>query len=124
MVTKKRKKASDWTYDGLVAEVIDGDTIRVSIDLGFEIFQRKVVRLAGINAPDKQDGAALQNASKAALERLLPAGSAVTLKTEKPQEKFGRYLAHVTRHDGLDVCAEMVRLGRAKKWDGKGERPV
>ncbi|EGQ44329.1 MAG: hypothetical protein J07AB43_00950 [Candidatus Nanosalina sp. J07AB43] len=36
---------SDWTFNGRLVEVIDGDTIDVEVDLGFKIQKRVRVRL-------------------------------------------------------------------------------
>ena len=41
-----------YRYDAEVVRVIDGDTIDVIVDLGFDVWIRKRVRLAGINTPE------------------------------------------------------------------------
>ena len=37
-----------------VVKVVDGDTVDVIIDLGFDIFYESRVRLYGINAPESR----------------------------------------------------------------------
>ena len=41
-----------YTYNAIVKDVLDGDTVKVDIDLGFGVWlNSQVVRLARINAP-------------------------------------------------------------------------
>ena len=37
-----------------VVKVVDGDTIDVGIDLGFDLFKKERVRLAGIDTPESR----------------------------------------------------------------------
>ena len=37
-----------------VARVIDGDTIDVVIDLGFDLYKKERVRIAGVDTPEKE----------------------------------------------------------------------
>lgn len=41
------------TYYGVVTRIIDGDTVEASLNLGFGLRLRKVIRLSGINCPEK-----------------------------------------------------------------------
>lgn len=74
----------------------DGDTTVVLIDLGFSVFDRQVIRWAGINAPEKET--ALGQISTNELNKKLPVNSVVTLETIKTkiytdkEDKYGRYL--------------------------------
>ena len=43
-----------YTYKAKLDRVIDGDTIDVNIDLGFDIQIKKRVRFAGINSPESR----------------------------------------------------------------------
>ena len=43
-----------YTYKATLDRVIDGDTIDVNIDLGFDISVNKRVRFAGINTPESR----------------------------------------------------------------------
>ena len=42
-----------YTYKAKLQRVVDGDTIDATIDLGFDIFVKKRIRFAGINAPER-----------------------------------------------------------------------
>ena len=37
-----------------IDKVVDGDTIAVTIDLGFDLFKKERVRVAGIDTPEKR----------------------------------------------------------------------
>jgi micrococcal nuclease len=98
-----------------VLRIVDGDTIHVNIDLGLSITIETALRLAGINAPEvvgatKADGLA----ATAWLASKIPVGSDITVKTEKPKDKYGRYLAWVYAPGFEDsVNIEMFRAGFA-----------
>jgi endonuclease YncB( thermonuclease family) len=63
-----RNKAKKRSFRGAaqVIEVIDGDTFRVFVDLGLNIYTRSVVRVKGVNTPELPTPAGL--AAKAFLE--------------------------------------------------------
>ena len=53
MVPPSRKSC----YNFRVVEinrVVDGDTIDVTIDLGFDLFKKERVRVAGVDTPEKE----------------------------------------------------------------------
>ena len=88
-------------YVKKVTKVVDGDTIDVDIDLGFDISFSSRVRLAGIDTPesgttDKAEKA-LGLQSKEYLAKNLKDAKSVVIKTEKinSTEKFGRVLGWV-----------------------------
>ena len=41
-----------YEYDAKLIRVIDGDTVDAMIDLGFDVWVKKRIRLYGINAPE------------------------------------------------------------------------
>ena len=60
---EKKKKSHDsgllprpvpglYTYEAFLERVVDGDTIIVRIDLGFDVLKRERIRLRGIDAPE------------------------------------------------------------------------
>ena len=125
-MSTRSSKDKDWRYDASVIEVLDGDTIRVSVDLGFHVFMRVDVRVAGINAPEKNTPAGV--AAKEHASKLLPVGAGIVLDTEKPEasDKYGRWLAQVTFGGPTpsNFGFVMVAAGHAKVWDGHGLKPV
>jgi len=117
-----------YEYSAKVDRVIDGDTIVVRIDLGFSIFWETPVRLFGINAPEMNSKSPLERAeAKVAKSFLADAvlNKTVKLRSAKPKDKYGRYLAEVwlLSTSERSVNDQMVRLGLAKPWDGQGQKP-
>lgn len=115
-----------YQYNATIVKVVDGDTVDIEIDLGFSVVMKQRVRLAGINAPEKNTEAGMQ--SKLWLTDRLWVGQKVVVKSERPGagDKYGRYLAWIV--DGKDgdrtVNEALVASGHALPWDGQGVKPV
>lgn len=121
MAKRKKDPGPAWTYPAIVAEVLDGDTVRVDIDLGLSTWQRDIpLRLYGINAPETRGASRVAGrAAKEYLRTLLYPGQEITVKTYKAKEKYGRYLAEIwVVQTGLHVNADMVRAGHATEYFG------
>lgn len=112
-------------YTAKVLEVIDGDTLDVSIDLGFNVQHTLRVRLYGINTPEtrtrnkeeKQKGLAAKQRLKDLIE-----GKLVLIKTKKDEkEKYGRYLAEVYL-DETNINKTLIAEGHAQEYFGE-KRP-
>jgi hypothetical protein len=87
------KTAADlYTYRGYVEAVVDGDTLRVHIDLGLDTWTRQYLRLRGIDCPelDTQKGKLAQ----AFVKRELAGSPWITLQSSK-SDRWDRYLADV-----------------------------
>ena len=105
----------NYTYYAKLIRVIDGDTARFDVDLGFHAHIHVDVRFKGYNAPEiSGKNKAAGAAAKAELETLL-SGETVILTTEKSfQQTFARYLAtvKVAKADGwVDVAEHMKSKG-------------
>lgn len=113
-----------YIYKAVIKRITDGDTIVVDIDLGFETVINNVkLRLYGINTPETKGASRVAGLeSKAFVERQLPVGSIVLLKTYKDKtEKYGRYLAEVTKEGETDtINMTLLRLGLATEYYGEG----
>lgn len=81
-----------FTYRGLVEKVIDGDTLKVLIDLGFDQWTRQVLRLRGLNCPEIQTPEGL--AARRFVESRLRAAAPVILQSSR-SDKYDRYLADI-----------------------------
>ncbi len=101
-----------YNYKAIVNRVIDGDTINMTIDLGFRLSYTANCRLAGINAPelDTQEG----KDSRDALKLLVGQGQEVDVYS-KGLDKYGRPIV-VIRHHRIDVNIEMIKKGYAAKY--------
>lgn len=111
-----------YTYRGEVLDVVDGDTIRVEIDLGCDTFVRGTLRLSGIAAPETSTEAG--KAAKAFLAAVFGPGTRhVVIETFKDRrEKYGRYFGRVWLGPEC-VNDVVVNAGHAVPWDGKGKQP-
>lgn len=117
-------------YEGVVSEVLDGDTVVFSeIDLGFNtILKNEKFRLALINAPEltskneQEKAAAL--AAKTRLSDLVLGKKVIiqTTKNKKGQEnkeKYGRYLCEIVLDlNGVSVNVNnlLLKEGLAKSY--------
>lgn len=122
-VTVPHKVAFPRIYpDSRVVEVVDGDSVRVELDLGFDLHWRVLCRLHGIAAREKSDPGGPE--ARAHLAELIPPGAAVDVRSLKYDKFSGRVQVVLTRPaDGLDVNTQMIRDGYAAPWDGRGEQP-
>lgn len=106
----KRPTQASFVYKGKVAHVVDGDTIILSLDLGFQVWKEQRIRLAEIDTPslDEPKG---QEAYKYVLEQLAKAQT-VVVKTNKI-DIYGRYVGYVFysfRDEGIDQVFEEGRF--------------
>lgn len=112
-----------------VTNVVDGDTIDVIIDLGFDISFTSRVRLAGIDTPESRTKDLKEKAlgleSKEYLKKKLKAASNIVIRTEKvnSSEKYGRILGWLYL-DGetKSVNHEMIEKGYA--WGYLGDTKI
>jgi micrococcal nuclease len=112
-----------------VKNVVDGDTIDVIIDLGFDIMFFSRVRLAGIDTPESRtkdkDEKVLGLESKEYLKKYLKDAKSVVIKTEKmnSSEKYGRILGWVyVNGDTESLNDKMINDGYA--WGYLGETKI
>jgi micrococcal nuclease len=116
-------------YVKKVTKVVDGDTIDVDIDLGFDISFSSRVRLAGIDTPESRTTDKIEKAlgleAKAFLKNSIDSAKTYVIKTEKidSSEKYGRILGWLFL-DGSDksINEEMITAGHA--WGYLGETKV
>jgi micrococcal nuclease len=116
-------------YVKKVTKVVDGDTIDVEIDLGFDISFTSRVRLAGIDTPESRTTDKAEKAlgleAKAYLKAAIDSAKSVVIKTEKmnSSEKFGRILGWVYLDgDTVSINDKMINDGHA--WGYLGDTKV
>lgn len=99
-------------------EYTDGDTIRVTLDLGCKVFKHESVRLAGINAPELYANSVTGLTTRDWLKAKLLAATEVTVVTHTGSfyDKYGRYLATVYA-DGVDMNKTMLEAGLATAYN-------
>ena len=116
-------------YVRKVENVVDGDTIDVLIDLGFDILFQSRVRLAGIDTPESRTSDKAEKVlgleSKEYLKKHLKDAKSVIIKTEKmdSSEKYGRILGWVyVNGDTESLNDKMINDGYA--WGYMGDTKV
>jgi len=112
-----------------VTNVVDGDTIDVIIDLGFDILFASRVRLAGIDTPESRTKDKMEKVlgleAKEYLKKHLKDAKSVIIKTEKmdSSEKYGRILGWVyINGDTESLNDKMINDGYA--WGYMGETKI
>jgi endonuclease YncB( thermonuclease family) len=81
-----------YEYKGLVERVVDGDTVIINFDLGFDVWKKERVRLARINCQElkTEEG----KAAKVFMQAFT--GVEVSVKTKKGKDIYGRYIGEIT----------------------------
>jgi len=112
-----------------VKNVVDGDTIDVIIDLGFDILFSSRVRLAGIDTPESRTTDKAEKVlgleAKEYLKKYLKDAKSVVIRTEKmdSSEKYGRILGWVyVNGESESINNKMINDGYA--WGYLGETKV
>jgi endonuclease YncB( thermonuclease family) len=114
---------SDWKRNpAIVTRVVDGDTVEVVADIGWSVSVKATVRLAQINAPER-DTPEGKAAADFVRSWLADKGSSVTLYSFRQKDKYGRHLANLVAADGSDLGAALVLANHAEPWNGKGPKP-
>ena len=112
-----------------VLKVVDGDTIDVDIDLGFDISFTSRVRLAGIDTPESRttdkEEKVLGIEVKDRLKTLISSANTVVIRTEKPDssEKYGRILGWLFL-DGAEKSVNEALIADGYAWGYMGDTKV
>ena len=112
-----------------VNRVVDGDTIDVTIDLGFDLYKKERVRVAGVDTPEKRTrdleekalGIDATNWLKAKLESTLAGDDELSVRTELVGGvgKYGRLLGWLYVGDAnVSLNEQMIKEGYAWEYDG------
>ena len=112
-----------------VNRVVDGDTIDVTIDLGFDLYKKERVRVAGIDTPEKRTrnleekalGIDATNWIKERLNSAIAGEEDLVIRTELVggMGKYGRLLGWLYIGDAeLSVNEQMIAEGYAHAYDG------
>ena len=112
-----------------INRVVDGDTIDVTIDLGFDLFKKERVRIAGVDTPEKRTrdldekelGIDATNWMKEKLEGAIHGDDDLVIRTELVggMGKYGRLLGWLYIGDAeLSLNEQMITEGYAWAYDG------
>lgn len=103
-----------------VLRVLDGDTIEVRATIWLDQTLVTKIRLAGVDAPDR-DCPAERARTAARVGALL--GPTTVLSGIQWGKYAGRVLARMTTRDGADLSDVLIHEGLAKAYAGRGPRP-
>ena len=129
MVPPSRKSCYNFRVTE-INRVLDGDTIDVTIDLGFDLFKKERVRVAGVDTPEKRTrnleekalGIDATNWLKQKLEDTIAGdGDELTIRTELVggMGKYGRLLGWLyINEDTISLNEQMITEGYAWEYDG------
>ena len=114
-----------YEYNCKIRRVVDGDTIDVDIDLGFDTWKcGERIRLFGVDCPecrsrDKEEKAA-GLAAKDFVKRLLHDGGTYTLTTRE-KGKFGRYLGTIYLTEETSINDALIKERLAVPYFGQSK---
>ena len=112
-----------------IKKVLDGDTIDVIIDLGFDLAKTERVRIAGVDTPEKRTrdleekalGLDATNWLKGKLEETIKGDEELLIRTELKGGvgKYGRLLGWLyVGEDTVSLNEQMITEGYAWEYDG------
>jgi len=114
----------EYLYEARIVRVIDGDTVRADVDLGFRLTARLPLRIRDLDTPEiyrpksEEEKIAGMKARDVAVELLIPYDAdgnpldQVVLITTYPDAGiYGRWSASITLPDGRDFATVMRELG-------------
>ena len=112
-----------------INKVLGGDTIDVTIDLGFDLYKKERVRIAGVDTPEKRTrdleekelGIDATNWLKEKLESTLAGDDELTIRTELHGGvgKYGRLLGWLyVGEESISLNEQMIDEGYAWPYDG------
>ena len=107
-----------------IDKVVDGDTIDVTIDLGFDLYKKERVRIAGVDTPEKRTrdleekelGIHATNWMKDKLTETIKGDEELTIRTELKggTGKYGRLLGWLyVGEDDISLNEKMITEGYA-----------
>ena len=128
MVPPSRKSCYNFRVTE-INRVVDGDTIDVTIDLGFDLYKKERVRVAGVDTPEKRTrdqeekvlGLDATNWMKDQLESAINGDDELTIRTELDGGvgKYGRLLGWLYVGDAdSSLNEQMIVEGYAWAYDG------
>ena len=128
MSTTKRRKKSKYHNEILSYEVIDGDTIRAVLDLGYSCYKNVTIRLVGIDTPELKSMNTLEQEaakmSKQVINKLLEMAwdGQIDLESESV-DVYGRPLGRIYLHKfNCDLAKTLINLKAARYYTGSNAR--
>ena len=102
-----RPNKANYLYRAKIADVVDGDTLILEIDLGFDVFKKQRIRLAGIDAPEMKTIEGQKSFEY--LRDLAASISEVVVRTNKV-DIYGRFIGDVFYLEYEDKGADKIEI--------------
>ena len=118
-----------YEYACKVKRVVDGDTVDVILNLGFDIMYKSRVRLYGIDTPESRtrnlDEKARGKMAGAFLKNAIDTGEKVVIQTKLKDSrgKFGRVLGNIIV-DGININQLMIDNYHAAAYFGQSKEDI
>lgn len=118
-----------YEYLATVERVVDGDTVDLNIDLGFDVWNRQRVRLSGIDTPETRTRDLREKrygyiAMARVIELLLEGEVYVVHTTLDKRGKFGRAMADFVLADGRMLCGVLLEERLAVAYHGQAKSQI
>ena len=119
-----------YEYEVIIERVVDGDTVDIWIDLGFDVRIFERVRMAGIDTPESRTRDLREKKfgkmATARVEELLPAGDTFVAvsKSYGAQGKFGRAMLDFVLPDGSMLCQTLIDECLAVEYHGQSKADI
>ena len=123
----------DWLYHATCESVVDGDSIILTIDAGFDVLLKsQSVRLNGIDTAETRGGTpelkALGLLAKDYVTQMVPEGSELLIRTHMDRKgKFGRILGELwrtTNYADKSINEYMVEKHHAAPYHGQSKQDI
>jgi len=115
-----------FVYQAELERVVDGDTVDVTLDLGFDVkLHKQRVRLHGIDTPESRTrNLEEKKLGLAAKERLKELCVGRFKVKSLGKGKYGRVLGIPYTEDGQDICQMLIDEGHAVEYYGGKKKKV
>ena len=128
ITTTKRRRKKNYCNELLSYEVIDGDTIKATLDLGYECYKTVTIRLVGMDTPELKSNNPLEREAallaKSVLSKIMELAWAGQVELESGSlDVFGRPLGKIYMYKlNLDLARTMQQLKAARYYSGSNAR--
>ena len=117
-----------YEYNCTIVRVVDGDTVYVDIDLGFDTWRRgERIRLYGVDTPECRSRSATEKKAgllaKGFVMQMLHEGGTYRLTT-KEKSKYGEYLGTIKIDGELTINAALITEHLAVPYSGQNKKEI
>jgi len=119
-----------YEYRAKITNIVDGDTVDMDIDLGFDVvLSNQRVRLNGVDTPEKRTSDPVEKVfgyvATNFVSAALPVGSWITVRTSLDDRgKFGRILGEIILNDGTNLNEALIQKHYAVHYHGQAKADV